>query len=344
MVEKNLQEILSNPVYSTLIRGKLKNKDFKEKLKMFSGFYNEKAIHWAALGDRTLLIDLLHNLNMNPNELDGFGKTPLDWIIERNIKIHTTDSASFQKRAACRKMSDDTAMALWNYGGRHSGYFKEKIPYNLCGWIFTGNLSFSHLLLEQVFYKNENIEQENNYTFLTGYNGMNVFHYLSRTPTDVRQDYIYNFIEEFIKINFKFNRHIKEEKNKFLNFINVRNKKEDSEIQKNQENNFFGFELLNKKDNDGRTPLWHLVDAYLAMPENLKSQHQIWKERISMYINFGSIIDVKDNDNLNCIDWCNEVENVSFEHKKNVYEAILNPVKIDHLKEKMFQKENKKGR
>ncbi len=334
MVETNIQEILSNPIYSTLIRSKIKNKDFQEKLKNFSGFYGESASHWAALGDRTLLLDILHELKLNPNHVDKFGKTPLDWIIERNIKIHTLETSSFQKRQACRKMSDDTAMTLWNYGGRHSGCEKEKIPHNLCGWVFTGNFSFCHLLLEQVFYNKKTQEKENSYSFLTGYNGMNVFHYLARTPADVRQDYVYNFIEEFSKIEFNFSEsRNKENKGLFLKFLNrEKNKPEESQTVIN------GFDFLNKKDNSGRTPLWHLVDSYLAMPENLTKQNVTWQERIAMYIKAGAIVDIKDSDRINCLSWCEEAENVSNTHKETVKKSILHPVPVEHLKSKMFEK------
>lgn len=83
------------------------------------GVHGETGLHWAALADRGLMIDLVA-LGLDPNGRDASNRTPMDWLNDRAWMIlvegkgHTDQLGKEKLKLA----TEDLLATLWGLGGR----------------------------------------------------------------------------------------------------------------------------------------------------------------------------------------------------------------------------------
>jgi hypothetical protein len=84
--------------------------------------YGETAMHWAALGEKGLMIDLV-SLGLDPNAVDTTGRTPMDWLSDRAWMVLATGQGRTDQigKEKLRIASEDLLACLWGVGGRPSG-------------------------------------------------------------------------------------------------------------------------------------------------------------------------------------------------------------------------------
>ena len=83
------------------------------------GPQGESMLHWAALSDMGLVLDLLA-IGLEPNPVDQRGRTPVDWQFERLWATHEAGIGNLTalNLRKLRLQSDDLVATLWRQGGR----------------------------------------------------------------------------------------------------------------------------------------------------------------------------------------------------------------------------------
>lgn len=121
---ENLWAAILNPSRAVEVRVWLK-KHGEEAIKIRGVKYEESLLHWAALSDIGLIIDLF-SAGLDINIKDNLGRTPFDWVMERywfsciNKNIHIAEEGKHK----IRWQTEEFAIMLWQNGGR-PGYWKD---------------------------------------------------------------------------------------------------------------------------------------------------------------------------------------------------------------------------
>lgn len=89
------------------------------------GSQGETLLHWAAMADLGLMLDLLA-VGLDANEADGDARRPLDWLNDRLwlVCVDGQSGLDQQGRWRVKAQTEEMVPGLWNWGGR-SGMGQE---------------------------------------------------------------------------------------------------------------------------------------------------------------------------------------------------------------------------
>ena len=112
-------EAVLSPARSVEVRAWLSKETNRSTALALRGPQGETLLHWAALSDLGLMLDLIA-LGMDVNVLDGAGRGPVDWQFERLWATHVegVGNLTYYNRQKLRLLTDDLLSALWRQGGR----------------------------------------------------------------------------------------------------------------------------------------------------------------------------------------------------------------------------------
>lgn len=112
-------EAVLSPARSVEVRAWLRSPENARQAVSWRGPRGETMLHWGGMADLGLMIDLI-GAGIDPNTLDGTGRTPADWLAERLWMTHMEGVGSLTKLnlKKLRVMTDDLLSALWRQGGR----------------------------------------------------------------------------------------------------------------------------------------------------------------------------------------------------------------------------------
>lgn len=110
-----------SPSRSVEVMAWLKKKSNRALALELKGMQGESMLHWAALSDSALTLDLLA-AGFDLQTVDGSGRTPLDWLFERLWMTHVEGVGNLTalNLRKLRLASDDLAMLLWRQGARRA--------------------------------------------------------------------------------------------------------------------------------------------------------------------------------------------------------------------------------
>jgi len=128
-----------SPSRSVEVMAWLKKKSNRALALDLRGMQGETMLHWAALSDSALTLDLLA-AGFDFQTVDGSGRAPLDWLFERLWMTHMEGVGNLTalNLRKLRLQSDDLAMLLWRQGARRATQdFDERLLSARCGmWKF----------------------------------------------------------------------------------------------------------------------------------------------------------------------------------------------------------------
>jgi hypothetical protein len=83
------------------------------------GAHQETALHWAAMGDSGLVMDMVA-VGLEPNALDRMGRTPLDWVNDRLWMgvAHAKSPLTAEAKDQLRFKTERVVPGLWGQGFR----------------------------------------------------------------------------------------------------------------------------------------------------------------------------------------------------------------------------------
>lgn len=118
MVHPIWDAVLS-PARSVEVRAWLSKEANHQAARELRGPQGETLLHWAALSDLGLMLDLV-GLGLDVNALDQSGRGPMDWQFERLWATHVENvgGLTHYNRQKLRLLTDDLLSALWRQGGR----------------------------------------------------------------------------------------------------------------------------------------------------------------------------------------------------------------------------------
>lgn len=107
------------PARSVEVRAWLRNKANRAAAVGMRGPQGESVLHWAALSDFGLVVDLI-DVGLDINLADESGRSPMDWVFERFHMTHEegVGALTFLNRQKLRLLTDDVGSSLWRLGGR----------------------------------------------------------------------------------------------------------------------------------------------------------------------------------------------------------------------------------
>lgn len=108
-----------SPARSVEVRAWLTKEANRQEALNLRGPQGETMLHWAALSDLGLMLDLI-GLGLDPNAVDESGRAALDWQFERLWATHEEGVGNLThfNRQKIRLLTDDLAAVLWRQGGR----------------------------------------------------------------------------------------------------------------------------------------------------------------------------------------------------------------------------------
>lgn len=108
-----------SPARSVEVRAWLSRPENHAVARELRGPQGETLLHWAALSDLGLMLDLA-GLGLDLNALDASGRSPVDWQFERLWVTHVENVGNLTtlNRKKLRLITDDLVPALWRQGGR----------------------------------------------------------------------------------------------------------------------------------------------------------------------------------------------------------------------------------
>lgn len=112
-------QALLSPARSVEVRAWLTRPENAQHALSWRGPRGETMLHWGAMSDLGLMVDLL-GIGLDPNALDGSGRSPVDWLCERLWMTHMEGVGDLTRLSLkkLRVMTDDLLSALWRQGGR----------------------------------------------------------------------------------------------------------------------------------------------------------------------------------------------------------------------------------
>lgn len=121
----NIWFVLINPERAIEVRAWLKNN--KVKALIMRGEHGETMLHWAVLSEYGLIIDLV-DAGISPNAKDKYGKTPMDWLLERYWYTSVEKrNIGMEGLAKIKGQTEDLGTVLWALGGRPSENNEEAL-------------------------------------------------------------------------------------------------------------------------------------------------------------------------------------------------------------------------
>lgn len=113
---------------SVEVRAWLKKPENQSLALSWRGQHGETMLHWGALSDFGLLLDLA-GLGLDVNARDHADMTPSDWLLERLWMTHMEGVGKLTNLnlRKVRIMTDDLLSALWRQGGRLHA-FQPPVP------------------------------------------------------------------------------------------------------------------------------------------------------------------------------------------------------------------------
>lgn len=117
--QKNIWFVLINPERAIEVRAWLSKN--KMKALLMRGEHGETMLHWAVLSEYGLIVDLI-DAGIGVNAKDKYGKTPMDWLLERYWYSCIENSSSLSKEGILKikGQTEDLGTVLWSLGGRPS--------------------------------------------------------------------------------------------------------------------------------------------------------------------------------------------------------------------------------
>lgn len=118
MVNPIWDAVLS-PARSVEVRAWLSKEANHQTARDLRGPQGETLLHWAALSDLGLMLDLV-GLGVDVNAVDQSGRSPMDWQFERLWATHVENvgNLTHYNRQKLRLVTDDLLSTLWRQGGR----------------------------------------------------------------------------------------------------------------------------------------------------------------------------------------------------------------------------------
>lgn len=132
------------PSRSVEVLAWLKKKENRQLALTLRGHQGETMLHWAALADDSLTLELI-GVGIDIQSVDDSGRTPIDWVFERMWMTHM-EGVGHLTALNLRKLrlqTDDQAMILWRQGARRGVQdFDERHLAAHCGlWKFLQTLA-----------------------------------------------------------------------------------------------------------------------------------------------------------------------------------------------------------
>ncbi len=125
-----------SPNRAVEVRAWLKPASNRELAKVLRGPHGETMLHWAALADEGLILELVA-VGLDLQATDQEGRTPLDWLFERLWMTHVENVGNLTalNLRKLRMQTDDLALVLWRLGARRGGIhdFDERLLAGRCG-------------------------------------------------------------------------------------------------------------------------------------------------------------------------------------------------------------------
>lgn len=120
---------LLSPPRAVEVRAWLSKNPNREVAKALRGAHGETMLHWAAMADMGLLLDLVA-AGLDINAKDGSGRTPADWLLERLWMTHEEGVGNLTalNLRKLRLQTDDLLSVVWGQGGR-----PENTPFDYRG-------------------------------------------------------------------------------------------------------------------------------------------------------------------------------------------------------------------
>lgn len=117
--QKNIWFVLINPERAIEVRAWLTKN--KMKALLMRGEHGETMLHWAVLSEYGLIVDLI-DAGLGVNIKDKYGKTPMDWLLERYWYSCVVNDTSLNKEGylKIKGQTEDLGTVLWSLGGRPS--------------------------------------------------------------------------------------------------------------------------------------------------------------------------------------------------------------------------------
>lgn len=124
--QKNIWFVLTNPERAIEVRAWLANN--KMKALIMRGEHGETMLHWAVLSEYGLIIDLV-DAGLGVNVKDKYGKTPMDWILDRYWYSCVLNEVSLNREGILKikGQTEDLGTVLWALGGRPSNDNKNSL-------------------------------------------------------------------------------------------------------------------------------------------------------------------------------------------------------------------------
>ena len=115
----SIWEAVLSPARSVEVRAWLTKEANRQEALRLRGPQGETMLHWAALSDLGLMLDLI-GLGLDPNTVDESGRAALDWQFERLWATHEegVGNLTYFNQQKIRLLTDDLAAVLWRQGGR----------------------------------------------------------------------------------------------------------------------------------------------------------------------------------------------------------------------------------
>lgn len=127
------------PTRSVEVLAWLKKAPNRQRALELRGPQGETMLHWAALADSSLVLDLI-GVGLDLQAVDNSGRTPLDWVLERLWMTHMegVGNLTVLNLRKLRLQTDDLCLLLWRQGARRGvNDFDERVLAARCGlWKF----------------------------------------------------------------------------------------------------------------------------------------------------------------------------------------------------------------
>ena len=267
----NVKASLINPKGSMEIRGWLKN--HKDIACGWVGDDGETMMHWAFLSDWILACEL-RDAGLSFSDIDKYNRSPMDWLNDRLwgaiVDPSTSQKLSTGAKERLRKHSEEQIQALWTQGARPSISTQSIHPGVV--WIRSGAWVLlplleqdenSELLVSKDGYTSSinQLSQSSKWLHWTPQGGSALHAWVLSPNTPSRRNFLNMWIS---KDASPVTSHHDKDGRPYLQMWTPK-----------------GLDV-DVRDNDGRTPLWYAVDAWLASPAWRQSLIVVIKELLAV--------------------------------------------------------------